>query len=157
MEIKFEVNGKKVCLDVSPMKRLLDVLREDLGLTGTKEGCGKGECGTCSVIVDGKIVASCIYPAGQIDGKKVLTIEGLIRGSKLHPIQKAFVEEGAVQCGFCTPGMVLATKALLDKNAFPDDSQIKEGLSGNLCRCTGYVKIFNAVKKAVKLLKKKVR
>ena len=157
MEIKFEVNGKKVCLDVSPMKRLLDVLREDLGLTGTKEGCGKGECGTCSVIVDGKIVASCIYPAGQIDGKKVLTIEGLIRGSKLHPIQKAFVEEGAVQCGFCTPGMVLAAKALLDKNASPDDSQIKEGLSGNLCRCTGYVKIFNAVKKAVKLLKKKVR
>ena len=157
MNIKFEVNGKKVCLDVSPMKRLLDVLREDLGLTGTKEGCGKGECGTCSVIVDGKIVASCLYPAGQIDGKKVLTIEGLIRGSKLHPIQKAFVEEGAVQCGFCTPGMVLATKALLDKNASPSASEIKEGLSGNLCRCTGYVKIFNAVKKAVKLLKQRVR
>ncbi|MFH1956947.1 MAG: (2Fe-2S)-binding protein [bacterium] len=157
MEIKFEVNGKKVRLDVSPMKRLLDVLREDLGLTGTKEGCGKGECGTCSVIVDGKLVASCLYPAGHLDGKKVITIEGLIRGSKLHPIQKAFVEEGAVQCGFCTPGMVLATKALLDKKASPSASEIKEGLSGNLCRCTGYVKIFNAVKKAVRLLKQRVR
>jgi len=157
MEIKFKVNGKKVSVDVSPMKRLLDVLREDLGLTGTKEGCAKGECGACSVLVDGKIVASCIYPAGQVDGKKVLTIEGLSRGSKLHPIQKAFVEEGAVQCGFCTPGMVLATKALLDKNVSPDDTEIKEGLSGNLCRCTGYVKIFNAVRKAVKLLKRKLR
>jgi len=159
MEIKFEVNGKKVCLNVSPMKRLLDVLREDLNLTGTKEGCGKGECGTCSVIVDGKIVASCLYPAGQLTGKKVTTIEGLSAGSRrdgtLHPIQKAFVEEGAVQCGFCTPGMILATKNLLDKNASPSDDEIKEGLSGNLCRCTGYIKIFNAVKKAMKLLKLK--
>ena len=159
MEIKFEVNGTEVCLDVSPMKRLLDVLREDLNLTGTKEGCAKGECGTCSVIVDGKIVASCLYPAGQLTGKKVTTIEGIsaesCRDGTLHPIQKAFVEEGAVQCGFCTPGMILATKNLLDKNASPSEAEIKEGLSGNLCRCTGYVKIFNAVKKAMKLLKLK--
>ncbi len=148
MKIKFTVNGKKVEVDVAPMKRLLDILRDDLNLTGTKEGCGKGECGACSVIVDGEIVNSCLYPASQIEGKKVLTIEGVANGEKLHPIQKAFVEEGAVQCGFCTPGMVLATKALLDKNKNPSDKEIREGLSGNLCRCTGYEKIFKAVKKA---------
>ncbi|MCD6422788.1 MAG: (2Fe-2S)-binding protein [Elusimicrobia bacterium] len=147
MKISFKLNGKRVIVDTDPMKRLLDVLREDFNLTGTKEGCGKGECGACSVIVDGKIVNSCLFPVCQAEGCEITTIEGLSDGEKLHPIQKAFIEAGAVQCGFCTPGMVLATKVLLDKKKNPTDEEIKEALSGNLCRCTGYVKIIEAVKK----------
>ncbi|MDO9513050.1 MAG: (2Fe-2S)-binding protein [Elusimicrobiota bacterium] len=148
MRVSFKINGKKVTLDAAPEARLLDVIREDLGLMGTKEGCSKGECGACSVIVDGELVDSCIFPVAQAEGREITTIEGLSPGGKLHPIQKAFIDEGAVQCGFCTPGMVLAAKALLDKKSNPSDADIKEALSGNLCRCTGYTKIKNAVKKA---------
>ncbi len=148
MRVSFKINGKKVTLDAAPEARLLDVIREDLGLTGTKEGCSKGECGACSVIVDGDLVDSCIFPVAQAEGREITTIEGLSPGGKLHPIQKAFIDAGAVQCGFCTPGMVLAAKALLDKKSDPSDADIKEALSGNLCRCTGYTKIKNAVKKA---------
>lgn len=148
MRVSFKINGKKVTLDAAPEARLLDVIREDLGLTGTKEGCSKGECGACSVIVDGELVDSCIFPVAQAEGREITTIEGLSPGGKLHPIQKAFINEGAVQCGFCTPGMVLAAKALLDKKSNPSDADIKEALSGNLCRCTGYTKIKSAVKKA---------
>jgi len=155
MKISFKLNGKKITVDTDPMRRLLDVLREDLNLTGTKEGCGKGECGACSVIVNGKIVNSCLFPVGQAEGCEIITIEGLSDGEKLHPIQKAYIEAGAVQCGFCTPGMVLATKVLLDKKKNPTDEEIKEALSGNLCRCTGYAKIIEAVKKARKKIKKK--
>ncbi|MCD6310985.1 MAG: (2Fe-2S)-binding protein [Elusimicrobia bacterium] len=150
MRISFKINDKKVTVDVSPEARLLDVIREDLGLTGTKEGCSKGECGACSVIVDGKLVDSCLFPVSQAEGCVITTIEGMSKGGKLHPIQKAFIEEGAVQCGFCTPGMVLAAKVLIDKKNNPSDEDIKEALSGNLCRCTGYTKIKNAVKKASK-------
>ncbi|MEA2081742.1 MAG: (2Fe-2S)-binding protein [Elusimicrobiota bacterium] len=150
MRISFKINGKKVAVEAAPEARLLDVIREDLGLTGTKEGCSKGECGACSVIVDGKLVDSCLFPMLQAEGCAITTIEGVSEGGKLHPIQKAFIEEGAVQCGFCTPGMVLAAKVLLDKNKKPSEEEIKEALSGNLCRCTGYTKIKTAVKKAAK-------
>ena len=156
MKIRFRINGRNTEVDVDPMKRLLDVLREDLGLTGTKEGCAKGECGACSVIVDGKLVDSCLYPAAQAQGKEITTIEGISDGRKLHPVQQSFIEEGAVQCGFCTPGMVLAAKALLDRNPQPSDLEIRQALAGNLCRCTGYSKIIKAVKKtAIKLRRTK--
>ena len=150
MRISFKINGKKVSVDVAPEARLLDIIRDELGLTGTKEGCSKGECGACSVIVDGELVNSCLFPASQAEGRVITTIEGLSRGDKIHPIQKAFIDEGAVQCGFCTPGMVLAAKVLLDKKRNPSEEDIKKALSGNLCRCTGYTKIKNAVKKAAK-------
>jgi len=135
---------------------LLEVLRGQLGHTGTKEGCGQGECGACTVIVDGQAVNSCLYPALEIEGKNVLTIEGL-RGPKnrLSPIQQAFVEEGAIQCGFCTPGMIMSTRALLDSNPNPSEEDIRQALQGNLCRCTGYVQILEAVKRAAALLKEK--
>ena len=135
---------------------LLEVLRGQLGHTGTKEGCGQGECGACTVIVDGRAVNSCLYPALEIEGKSVLTIEGL-RGpkNKLSPIQQAFVDEGAIQCGFCTPGMIMSTKALLDSNPNPSEEDIRQALQGNLCRCTGYVQILEAVKRAAALLKEK--
>jgi len=147
MLIKFRINGRRAEIHTDPMSRLIDIIRCDLGLTGTKEGCSKGECGACSVIVDGEIVSSCIYPAFRIQGKSVITIEGLGNAEKLHPIQKSFIASGAVQCGFCTPGMVLAAKCLLDKNANPSNDEIKEALAGNLCRCTGYAKIEDAIKK----------
>jgi len=150
MRISFKINGKKVTVNTPPEVRLLDVIRDNLGLTGTKEGCSKGECGACSVIVDGKLVDSCLFPVSQAEGCAITTIEGMSKGGKLHPIQKAFIAEGAVQCGFCTPGMVLAAKVLIDKKKNPSDGDIKEALSGNLCRCTGYTKIKNAVKKAAK-------
>ena len=146
MKINFRINGKKTTVDVDPMKRLIDVIRDDLGLIGTKEGCSKGECGACSVIIDGELVTSCIYPVSQVEGKKIVTIEGIGTPEKLHPIQKSFIKAGAVQCGFCTPGMILAAKALLDKNPDPCEAEIREALSGNLCRCTGYTKIRDAVK-----------
>jgi len=125
-------------------------LRDDLGLTGTKEGCGKGECGACTVLIDGKPVNSCLMFAYQANGSKVTTIEGLEENGELHPLQEAFVEEGAVQCGFCTPGMIMAAKAILDANPKPTREEIRQGISGNLCRCTGYVKIINAIEAAAK-------
>nr|WP_239559036.1 (2Fe-2S)-binding protein [Sporohalobacter salinus] len=140
------VNGEKRKVETTPDTRLLDLIREDLGLTGAKEGCGQGECGACTVIMDGELVASCLVLALQADGAEILTIEGLSSGDDLHPIQESFVEAGAIQCGFCTPGMVLASKKLLDENQTPTEKEIRRGLSGNLCRCTGYEKIIEAVK-----------
>jgi carbon-monoxide dehydrogenase small subunit len=148
-EILFNLNGMEVSLSVKGHERLIDVLRENLGLTGTKEGCGKGECGACTVLVDGKAVNSCLYPALEIEGKSVLTIEGLQGPEhKLSVLQQAFVDCGAIQCGFCTPGMILSAKALLDSNPKPTETTIREALAGNLCRCTGYVQILEAVKLA---------
>jgi aerobic-type carbon monoxide dehydrogenase small subunit (CoxS/CutS family) len=146
--IHIEVNEISHTLDVEPSATLLDVLRDRLGLKGTKRGCDQGQCGTCTVLLDGRPVSSCILLAVQADGKKVTTIEGLAAAGNLHPLQEAFVIEGAVQCGFCTPGMILSAKALLDKNPCPSDDEIRAALSGNLCRCSGYVKIIRAVKKA---------
>ncbi|PKN01663.1 MAG: (2Fe-2S)-binding protein [Elusimicrobia bacterium HGW-Elusimicrobia-1] len=153
MKINFRLNGKAVSADCDPRNTLLEIIREDLRHTGTKEGCGKGECGACTVLFDGKPVTACIIPAAQAAGHDITTIEGLSgKNSKLHPIQQAFVEVGAVQCGFCIPGMVLSAKALLDENPRPDEAAIREALSGNLCRCTGYIKIFDAVKKAAAVM-----
>ncbi|KLU60362.1 nicotinate dehydrogenase small FeS subunit [Peptococcaceae bacterium CEB3] len=148
MKIELTVNGVARILEVEPEERLLDVLRERLHLTGTKEGCGEGECGACTVIMDGKTVNSCMVLAAQADGHAVTTIEGLGNRGSLHPVQKAFLEEGAVQCGFCTPGMVLSAKALLDRSPHPGKEQIAVAMSGNLCRCTGYDKILRAVERA---------
>ena len=139
------VNGETVEVAIEASAVLLDVLRDELGLTGAKEACGQGDCGACTVLLDGKAVNSCITPAMKAMKKEVLTIEGLGSLGKLHPIQEAFVEHGAVQCGFCTPGMILSTKALLDENPSPTEEEVRVGLSGNLCRCTGYVKIVEAV------------
>jgi len=146
--IEFRVNGAPQALDVYPMERLLDVLREKAGLTGTKEGCGEGECGACSVLVDGQLVNSCLVPVLQVAGCEVFTIEGLARDGKLHPLQEAFALSGGAQCGICTPGMILASYQLLDRRPHPSDEEIREGLAGNLCRCTGYQKIFDAVRQA---------
>ena len=151
-KIEFTVNGEKRTETVTPSMRLLDFLRDDLGLTGAKEGCGQGECGACSVIMDGKLVASCLILAAQADGSEIITVEGVKKGNDLHQIQKSFIEAGAVQCGFCTPGMIMATKDLLDKNPDPSSEEIKRGLSGNICRCTGYAKIFDAVKMSAEKL-----
>ena len=152
-EISFSVNGSAVTLSVDSHRRLLDVLREDLGLCGTKEGCGEGECGACTVMVDGRAVNACLYPAPEIDGKRVLTIEGLLGAeNELSAVQKAFADCGAVQCGFCSPGMIMAAKALLDEIPDPTDEDIREALAGNLCRCTGYVQIIEAVRKAAEML-----
>ncbi len=155
MEISFTVNKKQYRLLVPPNMTLLDVLREKLKLTGTKEGCGKGECGACTVIFNGRSANSCLILVPQADGAEILTIEGVGTIDNLHPIQKAFVDEGAVQCGFCTPGMVMSSFYLLNKNPNPTEEEIREGLSGNLCRCTGYVKIIKAVEKASKDLNEK--
>lgn len=148
MDIKLVVNNKPYTLSIDPKERLIDVLRARLGLMGTKEGCGEGECGACTVIVDGKTVNSCLVLAAQADGSEITTIEGVGSRHKPHPVQTAFVEVGAVQCGFCTPGMVLSAKNLLDKKALPSDDEISVAMSGNLCRCTGYDKILRAVKLA---------
>jgi carbon-monoxide dehydrogenase small subunit len=153
MKISLTVNGEKRELDVKPETRLLDLIREDLGLTGTKEGCGKGECGACTVIMNNKVVASCLVLAAQADGAEIKTIEGLGGKDKLHPLQQAFIEKGAVQCGFCIPGMIMSSKKLLDENINPSEEDIKRGLSGNICRCTGYVKIIDAVKEAAHKIK----
>jgi len=139
------VNGETVEVAIEPSAMLLDVLRDELGLTGAKEACGQGDCGACTVLLDGKAVNSCMTPAMKAMNKEVLTIEGLGSLGKLHPIQEAFVEHGAVQCGFCTPRMILSAKALLDENPSPIEEEVRVGLSGNLCRCTGYVKIVEAV------------
>ena len=149
--VQLTVNGKPQRLDVPPMRRLLDVLREDLHLTGTKEGCGEGECGACAVLVDGVLVNSCLVPALQVNGSRVCTIEGVSTEGRLHPIQRCFLERGGAQCGICTPGMILATHHLLDKYPNPTLEQIQEGLAGNLCRCTGYMRIFESVQEAAKL------
>ncbi|MEN6375728.1 MAG: (2Fe-2S)-binding protein [Smithella sp.] len=148
MKISFTLNGKKTEIDVAPDRRVVDVLREDLGLTGTKEGCGAGECGACTILTDGETRLSCLMLAAQLEGLNIITVEGLAVDGRLHPLQQAFVERGAVQCGFCTPGMLLAGVALLKKNPDPSHEEIREGLSGNLCRCTGYQKIIDAVQAA---------
>ncbi|TET08827.1 MAG: (2Fe-2S)-binding protein [Candidatus Atribacteria bacterium] len=153
--IKFTVNGKKKEVETTTSTRLLDLIRDDLRLTGTKEGCGKGECGACTVIMNGELVASCLILAPQADGAVITTIEGIGNGDHLDLIQEAFIETGAVQCGFCTPGMILAAKKLLEENAYPSEEEIKRGISGNLCRCTGYQKIFDAIKLAANRLSKK--
>jgi aerobic-type carbon monoxide dehydrogenase small subunit (CoxS/CutS family) len=146
--ITLTVNGKKSTVATDPRRSLLDVLREDLRLTGTKYGCGTGACGACAVLVDGHRVLSCHTPAVDADGKQVLTIEGLASSGALHPVQEAFVAEGAMQCGYCTPGMILTAVALLKENSHPSQEQIIHGMNGNLCRCGGYVKIVNAVRRA---------
>jgi len=146
-KISFNLNGEEVTVETTLSMRLLDVIRNDLGMTGTKEGCGEGECGACQVYLDGKIVNSCLVPMSNVIGKEVQTIEGFRETQAYKKIEKAYIEEGAVQCGFCTPGMVMATNALLENNPHPNDHDIKEGLSGNICRCTGYQTIFKAVKK----------
>ncbi len=148
IKISFTLNGKKVSAEVAPDLLLVDLLRDGFGLTGTKIGCGEGDCGACTVIMDGKTATSCIIPAARADGTEILTIEGMADGDKLDPIQEAFVETGAVQCGFCIPGMVLSAKTLLDGNPNPTRTEIAEGLAGNLCRCTGYKKVVEAVEKA---------
>lgn len=147
--ISFELNGDRMEVEVEPHWTLLHLLREELELTGTKSGCESGECGACTVLVNGEAINSCIYPVMEIDGEAVTTIEGIAkRSGELHPLQEAFVEQGAVQCGFCTPGMVMAAKALLDRNPNPTEEEIRHALAGNMCRCTGYVQIIEAVKSA---------
>jgi len=148
--IRFTVNGREMTCETDAETRLLDLLREDLALTGTKEGCGEGECGACTVLLDGRAVNSCLIPAPAVEGKEILTIEGLAKGDDLHPIQQAFVETGGVQCGFCTPGFILSTYALLSRNPKPTDEEIRTALEGNLCRCTGYERILDAVRLAAK-------
>lgn len=145
------INGQYREIEAYPMERLLDVLREHLGLTGTKEGCGEGECGACSVLINGKLVNSCLVPIAQANGTEIVTIEGVADGEELHPAQKAFLQCGGAQCGMCTPGMIVATVHLLEKHPKPTIEQIREGLNGNLCRCTGYIRIFEAVEKAASL------
>ncbi len=150
MDINFTLNGKEYKLNVPTNAVLLDVIRDKMHLTGTKEGCGRGECGACTILFNGRSVNACLILAPQADGAEIVTIEGTDVERKLLPIQKAFVEEGAIQCGFCTPGMVMSSLYLLNKNPNPSTSEIREGLSGNLCRCTGYVKIIKAVERASK-------
>jgi carbon-monoxide dehydrogenase small subunit len=149
-EVSFTVNGVAHTLLVYPMERLLDVLRTELGLTGTKEGCGEGECGSCSVLLNGELVNSCLVPVLHAQGASLCTIEGLASGGGLHPVQRAFLKCGGAQCGICTPGMVMATVDLLRRNPTPTLAQVREGLGGNLCRCTGYTRIFDAVFEAAK-------
>ena len=146
-EISFLLNNDKVTVEVDPVWTLLYTLREVFGLTGTKEGCGYGECGACTVIIDGQAVNSCIFPILEVEGKHVTTIEGVAsKDGTMHPLQKAFVNEGAIQCGFCTPGMIMSAKALLDAKENPTEDEIKDAIEGNLCRCTGYVRIIDAIK-----------
>ena len=148
VQIACNVNGEQQTLHAYPMARLLDVLREELRLTGTKEGCGEGECGACSVLVNGVMVNSCLVPVLQVEGAQIRTIEGIASGEQLHAVQEAFIACGGAQCGICTPGMVIAAVSLLERNPNPNESDIRTGLAGNLCRCTGYMKIFEAVVKA---------
>ena len=150
--IELTINGKKRKVETTISTRLLDLIRDDLRLTGTKEGCGKGECGACTVIMNGELVASCLILAPQADGAVITTIEGIGNSGHLDSIQEAFIETGAVQCGFCTPGMILAAKKLLEENPHPTEEEIKRGISGNLCRCTGYQKIIDAIKLAANRL-----
>jgi aerobic-type carbon monoxide dehydrogenase small subunit (CoxS/CutS family) len=151
--VRFEVNGAQRGVSTDPERRLLDVLREDLQLTGTKYGCGEGQCGACLVLVDGEPERSCLLAAKDVEGRSVTTIEGLARGDVLHPVQQAFLEEGALQCGYCTSGMVLAAAALLRRKPEPTDAEIVSGMDGQLCRCNGYVKIVKAVRRAAVLMR----
>ena len=146
IKLTISVNGKKLTLKIDPNLRLLDLLRDELRLTGTKEGCGIGECGACTVILDGKAVNSCLVLAGQCHGSEVLTIEGLSHSGELHPLQQSFIANGAVQCGFCIPGTIMSAKALLDENPHPTEEDIRIAISGNLCRCTGYEQIVKAIR-----------
>jgi carbon-monoxide dehydrogenase small subunit len=148
-EVSFKVNGRQQRVEVFPMARLLDVLRDELQLTGTKEGCGEGECGACTVKIDGRIVNSCLVPVAQVDGSEITTIEGVTGQGQLHAVQQAFIDHGGAQCGICTPGMVLAAVDLLERNPKPSETDIRTALAGNLCRCTGYMKIFESVVKAI--------
>jgi carbon-monoxide dehydrogenase small subunit len=150
-EMSFVLNGEQVSVDVEAQWTLLHLLREVLELKGTKDGCGEGECGTCTVVVDGKAVNSCLFPVMEAEGRRVTTIEGLrAPDGGLHPLQKAFIEHGAVQCGYCSPGMIMSAYALLQEKAEPSDDEIKDGIEGNLCRCTGYVKIIEAIRSVAK-------
>jgi carbon-monoxide dehydrogenase small subunit len=151
--INLRLNGQPYELAVEPNWTLLETVREALGYTGSKEGCGTGDCGACSMIVDGRLITSCLMLAPQADGRAITTIEGLTKNGTLHPVQQAFVDAGGVQCGFCTPGMVMAATALLEKNQSPTMEEIREGLAGNLCRCTGYTKIFQAVQLAAERMR----
>lgn len=152
MTLTFNLNGEDTTVEIDPWDTLANVLRYKLLLTGTKKGCEEGECGACTVLLEGKPVNSCLVPAAKVQGKKVITIEGLSKNGELHPIQEAFIEAGAVQCGFCTPGVILSAKALLDMNEMPNEEEIKEELSGHLCRCTGYIQFIEAIKLASKKL-----
>ena len=154
VEIVLIVNGIHYQLNIEPQRTLVEVLRETLGLTGTKKSCSEGECGACTVLMDGKPVTSCLVLAVEAQGKEITTIEGLSDGEKLHPIQEAFLKHGAIQCGFCTPGMVIAAKALLDENPKPTAAEVRKGISGNLCRCTGYQQIVDAILDASKIMAK---
>jgi carbon-monoxide dehydrogenase small subunit len=150
VRLTFTVNGQPATVTSHPMERLLDVIRRRLHLTGTKEGCGEGECGACAVLIDGELSNSCLVPALQADGRSITTIEGVADGERLHAVQDAFMTYGGAQCGICTPGMILAAVSLLERQPQPDDAAIRFGLAGNLCRCTGYVKILEAVSRAVR-------
>jgi carbon-monoxide dehydrogenase small subunit len=152
-KIQFTLNGQPHELSVQPWKTLLQLIREDLKLTGTKEGCGHGECGSCTVLMEGKTVNSCLVPAVEADNKEIITIEGLSTGETLHPIQEAFVSHSGMQCGFCTPGMIMSAKVLLDSNHDPSEDEIREGIAGNFCRCTGYTKIIESVSAAAEAMK----
>ena len=145
MKIGFSINGEMRSVEAHPMERLLDVLREQLHLTGTKEGCGEGECGACTVLIDGRIVNSCLVPVAQVEGASIKTIDGVASGEQLHAVQQAFIDCGGAQCGICTPGMVMAAVDLLERSPNPTEADIRNGLAGNLCRCTGYMKIFDSV------------
>lgn len=151
-EIEFTLNGKFYELKIQPWRTLLEVIREDIKLTGTKEGCGQGECGSCTVIMGGKTVNSCLVPAAEADGQEIITIEGLADGENLHPIQDAFVEHAGMQCGFCTSGMIMSAKSLLDLNPNPSLDEIKDGIAGNFCRCTGYTKIVESISAAAEAM-----
>ncbi|HTM08943.1 MAG TPA: (2Fe-2S)-binding protein [Verrucomicrobiae bacterium] len=152
-KIQITLNGKKTDLEVPSHRLLLDLLRDEIGLTGTKEGCGTGDCGACTVLLNGKAVNSCLIFSGELDGADIVTIEGLKIGPELHPVQRAFVQEGGVQCGYCTSGMLMMSKALLDENPDPSEEDIRFAISGNLCRCTGYAKIVKAVQDASRELR----
>jgi carbon-monoxide dehydrogenase small subunit len=144
--LTMKLNGEEITVQIEVDALLVDVLRDELGLMGTKEACGQGECGACTVLLDGEPVTSCLVPAIKAQGREVMTVEGLASGGELHPLQKSFIEHGAVQCGYCTPGMLMSAKALMDRLPHPTEEEIKEAISGNLCRCTGYAKIVEAIK-----------
>ncbi len=155
LSVAFQLNNKSVSLSVDPNDTLLDVLRNQLNLTGTKKGCGKGECGACTVILDGEAVNACLVPIMKVMGCSVQTIEGIGDAEHLHPLQEAFIDKGAIQCGYCTPGMIMSSKALLDKNKTPNQAEIREAIAGNICRCTGYVKIEEAVQAAAEKMRER--